>query len=161
MSSLFDSIKEHSNQLEKLKKVLSNKKLPLSDKVKMIIQFKAELFSILWKSMENNRIDSKRASIIDKLLKAISSLEDSVYRQANYELNEEIDFLHPKIQKAFLIYFERVITALEEEGFLDKKRKGEYIAKVAERMRGFEEEMQEYLNEEGKAILNQNQEKKI
>ena len=84
--------------------------------------------------------DKKKAYAAERVIEILDGLENSLYKKADYEAREEIDFTHPKIQKAFLFVVEAVIETMKEIG-IEPAMIDTFLIEFGFRMVGFEEEL--------------------
>ena len=81
----------------------------------------------------------------------VDNLEQSLYKKANFELAQEIDFHHPKIQVAFKFIFEAVIENLES--FLSEDELQIFTQQFAIAITGIEDELNSKLKGLSASVL--------
>jgi len=91
-------------------------------------------------NLDETLYDERKAHSASRLNGMITHLKDSLIQKQQFELKEEIDLLHPKIQKAFSFLVESFIYVLTEVG-VDASTKAMIVNSLSLKIMGFEEEM--------------------
>jgi len=109
---------------------------------KMDSIFQLQMLSLLptVQNLDDTMYDERKAHAALKLNETINHLKNSLVQKQQFELKEEVDLHHPKIQKAFTFLTEAFFYVLTEVG-VDPSVKALIINALSLKMMGFEDEL--------------------
>lgn len=123
--------------------LLNDSDATIQDKVEGLrsiqIALLAPILDIFKKGDELDYVTEKKATIAENLNYIIDRIINGVYKQQDYIAAEEIDFLHPKVQKAFEFLIQGVLETLKE--IVNEDQLQEFVNRFSTTMIGFEEEL--------------------
>lgn len=127
--------------VEGVMKSLSDQKIPVQDKIgglrNLIVLLLLPQIQPLTDKDEWDIIKSKKANEARQIIYILRDLMKSIYEEQEYTQKEEIDFTHPKIQKAFEFIVEGVLEVLKEMG-IPQEQLIEFASRFSTSMVGFE-----------------------
>ncbi|EJF05932.1 hypothetical protein ThvES_00020030 [Thiovulum sp. ES] len=112
-------IEDYSLEIDFLTALVTDKNIPFTDKLDEVLKLKTVTMLPALKSFaksEDSKESRRAMSVAKSLLIHLNDIEASLYTKRTYELREDIDFNHPKVQKAFEIMLETTITSMQEAG---------------------------------------------
>lgn len=115
----------------------------VSEKQNQILKLQMTLFGQMLVPLIGDEVDpikDRKAKMARSLYGVLEDLSSSVYAKADYESQENIDFEHPKIQKAFEFIIEAVLETLTESG-VEIEVLNSFLSAFAVKMTGFESEL--------------------
>lgn len=109
---------------------------------KMDSIFQLQMLSLMptVQNLDDTMYDERKAHAAVKLNETINHLKNSLVQKQQFELKEEVDLHHPKIQKAFTFLTEAFFYVLTEVG-VDSSVKALIVNALSLKMMGFEDEL--------------------
>ena len=100
--------------------LITDTKLPISEKVSVIQQIQTALLIPQLEAMQDSNIldiaAERKAAAASDLFYLLDDVKSGVHSKAKFEASEEIDFNHPKVQKAFEFLIAAVLDSLKSVG---------------------------------------------
>lgn len=105
-------------------------------------------------NLDDTMYDERKAQAAEKLNNTINHLKNSLAQKQQFELKEEIDLHHPKLQRAFSFLTEAFFYVLTEVG-IDSSTKALIINALSLKTMGLEDELNKRFKGVGFAMLEQ------
>lgn len=145
-------IQKNLAKVQKLYDNISSNDTTITDKINELLKVKTAMLGPMLQMVGNpNTANPDQSIYVGNVTRMIDNLEQSLYKKANFELAQEIDFHHPKIQVAFKFLFEAVIENLED--FLSEDEKQIFIQQFAIAITGIEDELNSKLKGLSASVL--------
>lgn len=115
----------------------------MSDKQNQIFRLQMTLFGQMLTPLISDEIDpvlDRKAKMAKSLYTILNDMSNSIYTKADYEDKENVDFEHPKVQKAFDFLIEGVIESMQEAD-IELETINSFLSLLAVKMTGFESEL--------------------
>lgn len=119
---------------------LTNDNKTFGSKMDSVFQLQMLALVPTIQNLDDTMYDDRKAHAAIKLNETISHLKNSLVQKQQFELKEEIDLHHPKLQKAFSFLTEAFFYVLTEVG-VDPSVKSLIINALSLKMMGFEDEL--------------------
>lgn len=101
--------------------VLRDDTISITEKLNAIQKLEEVGLAETVKSFKESTLDMQRLMGSQQLLKIANTLKGTVKLKHSIQLQEDIDFKHPKVTKAFSFFLEMIIQVLEESGLGEDK----------------------------------------
>lgn len=145
-------IQKNLAKVQKLYDNISSNDTTITDKINELLKVKTAMLGPMLQMVGNpNTANPDQSIYVGNVTRMIDNLEQSLYKKANFELAQEIDFHHPKIQVAFKFLFEAVIENLED--FLSEDEKQIFTQQFAIAITGIEDELNSKLKGLSASVL--------
>ena len=145
-------IEKNLDKVRKLYDTISNNDTTITDKINELLKVKTAMLGPMLQMAGNPVTANPDQSIyVGNVTRLVDNLEQSLYKKANFELAQEIDFHHPKIQVAFKFIFEAVIENLES--FLSEDELQIFTQQFAIAITGIEDELNSKLKGLSASVL--------
>lgn len=132
-----------AEELERFQNQLSSPNISLSQKINNIMGYQVTLIAPMLMMISDKDLtdkDLRRVRGAEKLFYILDKIQNYVYRKTEYEMAEEIDFTHPKIQKAFEFMVEAMLETMNEVG-IDEIAMENFVTTFGLKMQGFEQDL--------------------
>lgn len=131
------SVKDFSSALKGL---ASADDATFADKINSIIGGMIVLVPVLLNELdpEKTEINVKKSEQVMRVNSVLKDITSSLYKKREFELKEEIDVNHPKIQKVMEWMIEAILDSLKDVG-VNKELISAFVHNFSVRMVGFEE----------------------
>lgn len=145
-------IQKNLAKVQNLYDNISNNDTTITDKINELLKVKTAMLGPMLQMVGNPNTANPDLSIyVSNVTRMIDNLEQSLYKKANFELAQEIDFHHPKIQVAFKFIFEVVIENLKD--FLSEDEMQIFTQQFAIAITGIEDELNAKLKGLSSSVL--------
>ena len=141
--SATEIIEDNLSDIQDLYDKISSSDTTISEKINEILKIKTSMLAPMIQLVNNPNKDSNTAIRAAQVIQLVENIERSLYQKANFELSQEVDFNHPKIQIAFKFIYEVVVTHLTD--FLKEDELNIYKQQLAMALTGMEEEFNKRL----------------
>lgn len=135
-----DMLNEAQKSMGSIFESLTNDSKTFGSKMDSIFQLQMLSLLPIIQNLDDTMYDERKALAAVKLNDTITHLKNSLVQKQQFELKEEIDLHHPKIQKAFSFLTEAFFYVLTEVG-VDPSVKALVVNALSLKMMGFEEEL--------------------
>jgi len=119
---------------------LTNDNKTFGSKMDNILSLQMLALAPTIQNLDDTMYDERKAHAAVKLNDTINHLKNSLVQKQQFELKEEIDLHHPKLQKAFAFLTEAFFYVLTEVG-IDPSTKALIVNALSLKMMGFEDEL--------------------
>lgn len=145
-------IEQNIAKVRKLYDSISNKDTTISDKINELLKIKTAMLSPLLEMIGNpENADADMGFYITNVTRLINDIEVSLYKKADFEIAQEVDFHHPKIQLAFKFLYEVVKENLSD--FLTPDEMDIFSQQFSIALTGFEDELNTRLKGLSSSVL--------
>lgn len=101
--------------------ILRDDTISITDKLNAIQKLEEVGLAETVKSFKESTMDMQRLIGSQHLLKIANTLKGTVRLKHSIQLQEDIDFKHPKVTKAFSFFLEMIVQILDESGLNEDK----------------------------------------
>jgi len=133
-------LKEAQNTMGHIFDNLTNDNKTFGSKMDSILSLQMLALLPTIQNLDDTMFDERKAQAAVKLNETINHLKSSLVQKQQFEIKEEVDLQHPKIQKALTFLTEAFFYVLTEVG-VDPSVKSLIINSLSLKMMGFEEEL--------------------
>jgi len=120
----------------------------IDNRIKDLIDINEKLLKELNEIYSNNKNEftlKEISSVVNNVSKVTQSLSSIIFKIDEIKNREEIDFHHPKIQRAFMFFTQVFINSMQQAG-IDDDTIESVMSQMAINTVGFEEKLSKTLN---------------